>query len=123
MSSHPNAILQLTLQPQDLPRKTMRAILQDAGVDPDEESPSIGLEEGGFDYHVRLMEGSYDEDFQIGAPEGTIVLDSFLTYGYGDKLEWGKVAAKYERLKAWADAVCEKHHCTIHEIAVTANYW
>ena len=122
MSTHPNAIMQLTLQPQDLPRKTMRAILTDAGRDPDEDSPSLDLG-GEYDYHVKLMENAYDEDSQIAAPEGSIVLHGFLTYGYSDKLEWSKVAAQYEKLKAWADAVCEKHHCTIHEIAITANYW
>jgi hypothetical protein len=121
VSSHPNVILQLTLQPQDLPRKTMRAILQDAGVDPDEESPRVNI--GDDAYHVRLMEDSYNEDFQIGAPEGSIVLDQFLTYGYGEKLEWSKAAEKYERLKAWAEVACAKHSCTVHEIVVTANYW
>lgn len=122
MSTHPNAILLLTLQPQDLPRKTLRAILTDAGRDPDEESPSLDLG-GAYSYHIKLMEDSYDEGWQLAAPEGSIVLHGFLTYGYGDKLAWSKVTDQYEKLKAWADAVCEKHHCTIHEIAVTANYW
>lgn len=121
MSTHPNAILMLTLQPQDLPRKTMRAILTDAGVDPDEESPQVSI--GEEEYTVRLMEDSYDENFQISAPVGTIVLHGFLTYGYGDKLSWEKAAAQQAALRVWAQAVCEKHHCTVHEIAIAANYW
>jgi hypothetical protein len=121
MSTHPNAILQLTLQPQDLPRKTMRAILTDAGQDPDEDSPQVSIE--GNDYSIRLMEDSYDESMQVGAPEGSIVLTDFITYGYGDKTPWEKVAEQQAQLRAWAEAVCEKHHCTIHEIAITANYW
>lgn len=120
MSTHPNAILMLTLQPQDLPRKTLRAILEAAGVDPDEESPSIKI--GEHDYTVRLMEDSYDESFQIGAPVGTIVLHDFLTYGYGDKCSWEQAAAQQIALREWAQAACETHHCTIHEIAITANY-
>lgn len=121
MSTHPNAILMLTLQPQDLPRKTMRAILAEAGVDPDEESPQIKI--GNEDYTVRLMEDSYDESIQLAAPVGTIVLHDFLTYGYGEKLSWENAAQRQAALKAWADDVCEKHHCSIHEIAVAANYW
>jgi hypothetical protein len=121
MSTHPNAILQLTLQPEDLPRKTMRAILTDAGVDPDTESPSIQI--GEHCYSVQLMEGSYDEGLQIAAPEGTIVLHDFLTYGYGEKRSWEKVVERQALLRTWAESACEKHHCTIHEIAITANYW
>jgi hypothetical protein len=121
MSSHPNAILMLTLQPQDLPRKTMRAILKAAGIDPDEDSPQIKV--GEHDYTVRLMEESYDDGYQIGAPVGSIVFHDFLTYGYGEKIGWGEVAARQAALQAWAQAACEAHHCTIHEIAITANYW
>ena len=121
MSSHPNAILMLTLQPQDLPRKTMRAILSEAGVDPDEESPQIKI--GEHDYSVKLMEESYNESFQIAAPVGSIVLHDFLTYGYGDKCQWESASAQQTALQQWALAACERHNCTIHEIAVAANYW
>jgi hypothetical protein len=121
MSTHPNAILMLTLQPQDLPRKTMRAILTDAGVDPDEESPQVKI--GEEEYTVRLMEESYDDSIQIAAPVGTIVLHDFLTYGYGEKIAWEKVATRQDALLKWAKAACKKHDCTIHEIAIAANYW
>lgn len=121
MSTHPNAILMLTLQPQDLPRKTIRAILEAAGIDPDEESPQIKI--GERDYSVRLMEESYDDGHQIAAPVGSIVLHDFITYGYGDKCSWEDVAARQVALCEWAKAACEKHDCTVHEIAITANYW
>jgi hypothetical protein len=121
MSTHPNAILMLTLQPNDLPRKTMRAILSAAGVDPDEESPYIKI--GERDYTVRLMEDSYDESIQIAAPVGSIVLHDFLTYGYGEKLAWNEVAQRQADLSKWARAACKRHLCTVHEIAITANYW
>jgi hypothetical protein len=121
MSAHPNAILMLTLQPDDLPRKTMRAILVGAGADPDEESPSIKI--GAHDYHVKLMEESYYEGYQIAAPEGSIVIFDMVTYGYGEKIAWDALVAQQAALAKWAQEVSEKHHCTVHEIAVSANYW
>lgn len=120
MSTHPNAILLLCLKPDDLARKTYRAILADAGADPDDESPDIKID--GESYHCRVMESSYDDGFQITANEGDIIVFDFVTYGYGELIAWDRLAAKKVALDAWAAGICERHKCK-PSIYVTANYW
>lgn len=114
MSTHPNAILMLVLTPDNLARKTYRAILSETSSD------KIYID--GEPYNHRVMENEYDENFQIRAPEGSIVLTGFLTYGYGEKQEWIKIEAQKQSLETWAKDVCERHACT-YEIFVTANFW
>jgi hypothetical protein len=117
MSIHPNAILLLTITPEDLARKTYRAILDDAKVEDDGD-----IKIDGVDYHHRVMEEEYDESYQISAKEGDIALFDLVTYGYGETIEWAKLEAQKNNLEAWAKGVCEKHHCT-YKIFITANYW
>ena len=117
MSTHPNAILLLTLTPEDLARKTYRAILDEARVDADDD---IKIE--GTDYHHSVMEEAYDKGYQVSAKEGDIVLFDLVTYGYGETIEWSKLEAQKNSLESWARLACEKHHCT-YKIFITANYW
>ncbi len=117
MSTHPNAMLLLVLKPDDLARKTMRAIRQEAGVG-DEDDIKIGK----ADYHLDVMEETYDEDKQIAADEGDIVMWDLVTYGYGEKIEWDKLAAQKAALDEWVKGVCERHKCAA-TIYISANYW
>ncbi len=117
MSTHPNAILMCVITPHDLARKTMKAILEEYGGDDDHETKI-----GGEDYHHRVMEDSYDESWQISAEEGDLVFFDLVTYGYGDVIEWNKLAAQQKALEEWAIKVCEKHHAE-YKIYVGANYW
>ena len=117
MSTHPNAILMVTLTPDHLARKTYRAIIASDGGD-DGKRVKIS----GIDYNILVMEGDYDEGFQITAKEGDIVLFDMVTYGYGEIIEWAKLEAQKMKLEEWAKDVCEKHSCTF-EISITANYW
>ena len=117
MSTHPNAILLLALTPEDLARKTYRAILDDAKVEDDDD---IKIE--GTDYHHCVMEEEYNESYQVSAKEGDIVLLDMVTYGYGETIEWVKLEAQKNSLEEWAKSVCEKFHCT-YKIFITANYW
>ena len=92
MGTHPNAVLLLTLTPDDLPRKTWRYILQEAKVF-EWENDGVIDEEGDIkigdsDYHQMCMKSDYDEGMQISAKEGDIVLLDMVTYGYGDLIEW-----------------------------------
>ena len=118
MGTHPNTILMVILTPDDLARKTHRAIMADAGVEDTDREIKIGDR----DYNHRVMESDYDEGFQIAAPEGSIVLHDFVTYGYSEKIEWEKLQAQKEELEAWARDVCERHKCS-YKIFVSANYW
>lgn len=120
MSTHPNAMLLLVLTPDDLTRKTMRAIVADAGGDADDDSPKVKI--GDEDYCVTVMEEEYDESYQISAKEGDIVLHDFLTYGYGEKLAWAEVVDRVAALQAWADVARDKYRCSA-AIYVSANYW
>lgn len=117
MGTHPNAMLILRLTPDDLARKTYRAILEEAKVEGDDE-----IKIGGFDYTHMVMESDYDESFQISAKEGEIVLHDFLTYGYGESMAWEKVESQKNDLEAWAKGICERHKCS-YKIEIGANYW
>lgn len=117
MSTHPNVILLLVLKPDDLARKTYRGILEDAGIDDDNQ-----LKIGADEYFIRVMEGGYDEDFQISADEGDIIVFDMITYGYGERKAWSDLIAQKAALDEWAAAVCQKHNCTA-SVFITANYW
>lgn len=118
MSTHPNAMLLLVMTPNDLARETARAIAGD--MEPCEGVWEIKINDR--TYSMRVMESDYDDDNQIAAPEGSIVLDCFLTYGYGETIGFGEVETMVADLKAWADEVCAKHHCS-YAVKIGANYW
>jgi hypothetical protein len=118
MSTHPNAMLILALTPHGLARKTMAAILADAGIDDVDDDIKIG----GVEYHHAVCEDAYDEETQITAKEGDLVFWDLVTYGYGDRISWGALASQQANLEAWAQSVCQKHACD-YEIFVGANYW
>ena len=121
MGTHPNAILLLTLTPDDLARKTYRAILADAGVK-DEGEDTDAIKINGEDYHHEVMEDDYADGYQISAPEGSIILFGMVTYGYGEKITWDKLEKQKMELEAWAKDICARFHCA-YTIEITANYW
>lgn len=88
MSTHPNAILLLTLTPDDLSRKTWKNILQESKVWRYQEEGVIDFEGQikiyGNDYSHKVMESNYNESMQISASEGDIVVYDMVTYGYGE---------------------------------------
>jgi hypothetical protein len=117
MSTHPNVILLLSLKPDDLARKTYRAILDEAGVADDHD-----IKIDGEDYHHEVMENDYLDDYQITADKGDIILFDMVTYGYGERISWEKLEAQKAKLEAWAAGICERHKCK-SAIYITANYW
>lgn len=117
MGTHPNAILMAHLTPDDLSRKTMRAILAEAGVEDDNDIPI-----GQADYHHLILDGDWDDGYQIGGQEGDLVFFDFVTYGYGEQVAWDDLEKQKNDLEAWAKATSEKHHCA-YRISVSANYW
>lgn len=118
MSAHPNVILMAVLDPGGLSRRTMREIVGDEVFESFDHTIEIGDEE----YHWLVMEGSYDEGFQIRAPEGSLVFFDMVTYGYGDVIRWWVLEAKKNELEVWARETAEANNCT-YSIWVTANYW
>ncbi len=135
MSTHPNAMLLAELSPDDLPRKTLKALaalLIVEGEDEDDldelqvEIPNGKTSELAFQnrdsYHVKLMTDDYDESNQIKAATGSIVLYDLVTYGYGERILWDELVAQKERLEAWCKINCDKLRCT-YKIYITANYW
>ncbi len=123
MSTHPNALLICRFTPDDLVRKTYRAILSDSGIDmeaDDYEDDDINI--SGEDYHHFVAEEDYDSGWQISAPEGSIVVFNLITYGYGKDVEWDVLVKQKDELEARAKTVAEKHHCK-YRISVSANYW
>lgn len=117
MSTHPNAILMAVLIPDDLSRKTHRAIIKECGGTDDD------IVICGYAYNCRVMEEEYDEDYQIRAPEGSIVVFHFLTYGFGEVSLWSDVCDRQQQLDEWAKGICERHKCGSYEIYISANYW
>jgi len=122
MSSHPNAMLLLVMTPDDLARKTYRAILAelDDSRTPEESDGYVKI--AGADYHSQVMEEEYDENHQVQAKEGDIVFWDLVTYGYGDRVPWVKLEVQKNALEEWAKGICERHRCK-YEIFVSANYW
>jgi len=118
MSVHPNTMLMAHLSPDDLPRRTFLAIPAEAGAGLDD--PRVKIE--GDAYHLSLMDG-YDEEFQITAESGEIVLMDMVTYGYGEHVAWDKLEAQKRRLEAWLVEACQRHRCGAFRISVGANYW
>jgi hypothetical protein len=117
MSTHPNTMLILALTPNDLARKTYRAILAEAGIEDDEQ-----IKVGNDDYFIQVMEEDYDESNQLSAKEGNIVLYDLVTYGYGEKITWEKLTEQKQALEKWAKGVCARHKCS-YQIFIGANYW
>jgi len=126
MSTHPNAILLLTLTPDGLVRKTRRGILEENKVYKWDE-PGVIDEEGQIvigenKYHQKVMEDDYLEGMQIAAKEGDIIVFDMVTYGYGEVIEWDDLEKQKQELEEWAKFMCDKFHCN-YKIFVTANYW
>jgi len=118
MSSHPNALLMAVFKPDHLSRKLARDIIEEHGSYGDESCIHIKSAL----YHVLVMEGDYNENFQIAAPEGSVVVFAHVTYGFGESVTWNNFEKEKKSLSEWADDVCKKHHCSF-EIWVSANYW
>lgn len=117
MGTHPNVLLIAILTPDDLARKTYRAILAEAGVEGDADIPI-----GGDKYHHEVAEEDYLESWQIQAPTGSLVFFDLVTYGYGEWVAWDTLAAQKQELEEWARGICERHKCSF-EIRISANYW
>ena len=118
MGTHPNAILMVVLTPDGLSRKTMRSILADSNG-PDGNSD---VRIGGKCYHCEIMESDYNEGYQIAASEGDLIFFDFVTYGYGEFVDWGDLEKQKNELEKWASEMCSKYNCSF-KIRVTANYW
>jgi hypothetical protein len=118
MGTHPNAILMSVIKPDGLTRKTLRDILAESETPIDDLYITIG----GEDYRALVMEEGYDGNYQISADEGDIVLFDFITYGYGETIEWAELENKKADLEQWSIGICERHNCS-YKIVVTANYW
>lgn len=120
MSTHPNVILLLTLTPDGLARKTMRDILTEAGVKEDDLDNDVTI--GSAKYHHEIMEGDYNDNWQIAAKEGDLIFFDMVTYGYGEQIMWDRLELQKRELETWAKDTCSRHHCQ-YVISVTANYW
>ena len=118
MSIHPNVILMVVLKPDGLSRKTMRLILAEYSIDPNNDDVFID----GKRHNIIVMEEEYHEDYQIVADEGDLIVFDLVTYGYGEWLSWSELERKKILLEQWAEKVSKKYSCT-YEIRVSANYW
>jgi hypothetical protein len=105
------------LIPDDLARKTYRAILDEAGITSDDN-----LKIGQRNYSLLVMKDSYDDGYQISAPEGSIVAHDYLTYGYGETVTWSEAEQVKNELEEWLRGIAERHKCS-YSIHLTANYW
>lgn len=122
MSTHPNAILLLTLTPANTTRKTYRAILDKECPPPSYDGDKPDLKIGDAQYHHTVMEGDYEDDYQIAAKEGDIIFFDMITYGYGETIAWGNLEKQKRELEEWATRVCREHDCEA-KFFITANYW
>lgn len=119
MSTHPNAILKLTIIPDDLARRTRRAVLEALGY-PEHHDDQIKIQNR--DYNIKVMEDTYDEGWQISGKEGEIIIFDLVTYGYGEDIAWEKLEARKLELEQWAASLADKLHFRF-KFSVSANYW
>ena len=136
MSTHPNVLLIAVFTPEDGSRKTMRAILAEAGCTEDKDSIRLPGGEAVSDAHTGacgkqakgvclscvVMESDYNEGWQISAQEGDLLFFDLVTYGYGEFLSWNELEEKKKALEEWCKGICERHRCS-YQIRVSANYW
>lgn len=116
MSNHPNAMLLLVLTPDTLTRKTYRAIMAE------EDKEELGdVTIGDCSYQCFVMEEDYNADHEVRAPEGSIVLKDWVTFGYGQSIEWQTLVERKEALDVWAKSACEKYQCS-YKIQIGADY-
>ncbi len=134
MSQHPNVILALEMATDDLPMKTLRAIVSEyrksfiaKGGDRIGETvyddDYIQIKPDGEDYNFLVAESDYEEGWQLQTTEGNLYFFRMVTYGYGEVVGWAELDAEKQELDAWASTVAEKYHLSNHSIFVTANYW
>jgi hypothetical protein len=120
MGTHPNVILAVALKPDGLSRKTLRGMIEAGDVADNDGDTEASID--GKTFYVTIMEDDYDEDYQIAADEGDIVIWDMVTYGYGEVIAWDDLASMKLAVAAWAKDVGERHHCK-PRCFVTANYW
>lgn len=121
MSTHPNAILMMVYEHENA------AEIFDGEFDGTAYAKKYGA--GGIDieiedeyFNVMLMDSDYDASMQIEAPEGSLVINKFLTYGYGDTITWARAQELQNILQKFGEALVEKHGGKI-SCHITANYW
>jgi hypothetical protein len=122
MSTHPNTILCAAFTTDDLPNKTYRAILSEVPNPHDYDLPDLNIPIGDNEYHT-LLYNQYDTELQITAKQGQIIVYDFVTYGYGETIEFYELLKRKEELEMWANDICIRHRCSKVEFFVTANYW
>jgi hypothetical protein len=118
MSTHPNVMLILELQPDDLPNKTHRTIMSDLGITSKDDEIIIGSEK----YYHFVAESDYNDSFQISTTAGNIVIFDLVTDGYGECIAWDKLLKQKTELEDWAKSNCPRLACSF-SIKVGANYW
>lgn len=130
MSTHPNTILMAVLKPEDLPMKTFHAIAEhiqgDTPVDGTPDDVTFELKHKHtsrkINCSVTVMQEEYDEGLQISSDPGDIVVWGFVTYGYGERINWRDLDEWKLLLELWVSEVCQEYNCS-YQIYVTANYW
>ena len=127
MSRHPNAVLLLTLTPNEISNMSYdEAIIHSKNVYNDileftntGEEDQVKINDKG--YTILVMDDDYHEPYHISATLGDTVVFGYLSYGYGDVMKWCNVENMKNELETWGKSICEKFNCT-YEINITANY-
>src|ERR1700704_6319371 len=111
MSIHPNAILQFSLTPDDLSRKTFRGIV-DKYCEGEYESPGFDIGKGNFHIHIMEEEDGYNRGYQIKGKEGDILIFDHITYGYGETILWDDLIKLKEEAEIVIKKICEEFNCS-----------
>lgn len=122
MSSRPNTLLLCEFTPLGNPEETFKRMLAWLGVtEADEVYLQVGVENRHYSL-LFLRDEDYSDDMQIGAKEGDIIFHTFLTYGYGEKLDLDELHAIVSELRAWAEIQATDFNCSF-AIYLSANFW
>jgi len=121
MSVHPNVLALVHFTPDDLARRTFRAMLAELGV-ADAVDPTVRIGNATYDFHLIVMEDEDDEELQVAAKEGEIVAWCCVTYGYYESIAWADLVQLIGVVDEWAKGLSGRVNCT-YRISISANYW
>ena len=109
-------MLMAILAPKDDSKETMSKIL-------DSNNANDGLIKiGNDDYYFTTMDGTWCDDFDIFAEDGSLVFITDLTTGYGINISLKDLNLKATILDTWANKMSKRYNCS-YNIEVTATTW
>lgn len=134
MGRHPNVMLQLVLTPL----QPNFDVFAHFGWPKPPEGESFGEEEAQYDFDIRVSlnpaapeytasvftddTDEYNEDWQFNGESGQVILHRYLTYDYGDTINFERLVEEVNVLASWIARENIGAYFSF-ETRIGANYW